>query len=547
MKKIIIANFLAVLASIAYGQGWRKIITDFYNEPSVYAWGSGIVVVKDTLFVHAVFNYSNNDSVQLNIIKIEPINGDVFQNFRLLDPNYSNSGCAVVRSYTNGAGSNLLEHYSDSEIWLNSFYWNTNDGNRLNTLICLSGDFTTTRVDTLAGLGGDIWLSYGANRRLFEGGRIVYGYRTPYEQSTTAEGIISKLDSDFTQKWVKSIPNCAGVAHAVETPDRGFLLAFMNQTGYNNNVDFKSIVRLDSLGNIIWRDDFGGYSEATDFGITVSSSGEMIVAFDKTANGLNSIPRYLIIRKIQDTPQPGFETVYERQHLLFRANLQISSIQEMPNGDYMIWGQVSSLAGANLTFNSQGYVTDSDQPLLRGFLFRVSADFDSLWCRTYFQPDTIEHPMYANRFIIKDIDFDSQGNIYTAGEGNYTKNQRMYQKLWVMKVDEYGCLEPGCQFVDVDEVVVGYEQSMTVYPNPTQGLTTIQFSIGNPAALSGNFSETKLIVTDMQGRRVMEKKMPSLGSNYQTTIDLSGEPAGLYYVQWVSGSSWLDQVSVVKE
>jgi hypothetical protein len=38
-----------------------------------------------------------------------------------------------------------------------------------------------------------------------------------------------------------------------------------------------------------------------------------------------------------------------------------------------------------------------------------------------------------------------------------------------------------------------------------------------------------------------------MGSNYQTTIDLSGEPAGLYYVQWVSGSSWLDQVSVVKE
>jgi hypothetical protein len=543
MRKIFLIIRFAAFTLISDGQSWRRLISDPYEDSTAYAWGSGLVIVKDTVFALAVFNYNYNDSVQFNLIKIDPFDGDPLQYFSYKDTFFVNTTNATLTNWLNGAGSDNLYSEGDA-IWLNSASFNWGGENSLNRLFKISDSFGLLRIDTLSGLNDLLGLNYyGANRPLAEGGRVIYGFTVVNSQGLTA-GLISKLSSDFTQQWVKSIPDCKGIAHVAETPDHGFLLGFMN---YNASVDAKSIVHLDSLGNIVRRDNYAGYSHATDFGITVSSLGEMIVAFDATSDELNSIPRYLIIRKIQDAPQQGFETIFERQHFLFGGDLQISSIQEMSNGDYMIWGQVASIAGANLTFNSQGYVTNSDQPLLRGFLFRVSADFDSLWCRTYFQPDTAQYPFRRNRFIIKDIDFDSQGNIYTVGEGSYIINQNSVQKLWVMKVDEYGCLEPGCQFVDVDEVVVGYEQSMTVYPNPTQGLATIQFSIGNPAALSGNFSETKLIVTDMQGRRVMEKKMPSMGSNYQTTIDLSGEPAGLYYVQWVSGSSWLDQVSVVKE
>lgn len=50
------------------------------------------------------------------------------------------------------------------------------------------------------------------------------------------------------------------------------------------------------------------------------------------------------------------------------------------------------------------------------------------------------------------------------------------EKVWLTRLDEYGCVEPSCLNVNVSEIVIGYENAMSVYPNPTSGNCTLEWN-----------------------------------------------------------------------
>jgi hypothetical protein len=115
----------------------------------------------------------------------------------------------------------------------------------------------------------------------------------------------------------------------------------------------------------------------------------------------------------------------------------------------------------------------------------------------------------------------------------------------VVKVDEHGCIEPGCHLVNVEEIVIGLENTMSAFPNPASDHVTIQFTHPEGSSLEDLLQNGELIFFDIQGREVYRTNTRSAGFGGQITIDINHLPAGLYSAQWVSGKQWLDSTKIL--
>ena len=97
---------------------------------------------------------------------------------------------------------------------------------------------------------------------------------------------------------------------------------------------------------------------------------------------------------------------------------------------------------------------------------------------------------------------------------------------WLLKIDNYGCLVPGCNnytdVVDLDK----FDSDLLLYPNPTKE----QLSV----VLKGNLiaSDLKhLGISDIYGTIILKMETNSL--EYQYVIPLEELPKGVYYL-WIT-------------
>jgi hypothetical protein len=179
----------------------------------------------------------------------------------------------------------------------------------------------------------------------------------------------------------------------------------------------------------------------------------------------------------------------------------------------------------------------------RGFLYKINSDLDSAWFRTYYYyangGEQIVHKIY-NFSETQDGGFVCAGSVKQDLSGP----NPLLESPWIFKVDSYGCLEPGCQYVGVSEMVIGLQDAMRVYPNPVVDLLTVGFSL--PAGFSLD-EDTQLVLTDMQGRTLLSENIQQRGwENFRHIINVQDLAAGTYVLHWKSDTKWLDSATVVK-
>lgn len=188
-----------------------------------------------------------------------------------------------------------------------------------------------------------------------------------------------------------------------------------------------------------------------------------------------------------------------------------------------------------------------------GFLLKMNANLDSLWLRKY---NYFEYTSATER--LRDINVAPNGDIVLLGisEESLLSNESQYPGLdhvWTLKVDEQGCLEPGCHLIDgLTDIIVGLENTMTIYPNPVIDFTTVQFqlpSTGTFGRVSEDVSKNRLVLINAIGQQVLsipfEKFYPYSSFNFQ--IDLSSHGSGFYTLHWMNGSTWVDSVKLIKQ
>ncbi|MFK7797903.1 MAG: T9SS type A sorting domain-containing protein, partial [Aureispira sp.] len=95
---------------------------------------------------------------------------------------------------------------------------------------------------------------------------------------------------------------------------------------------------------------------------------------------------------------------------------------------------------------------------------KLSADGDSLWSHRYYylQQAWAEHEIF-------DVEQTHDGGYLIAGQALFS-GQGPYQQGWLLKLDQHGCLVPGCHLPDTTTSILPIhaqpQAQLKLYPNP---------------------------------------------------------------------------------
>jgi hypothetical protein len=186
-----------------------------------------------------------------------------------------------------------------------------------------------------------------------------------------------------------------------------------------------------------------------------------------------------------------------------------------------------------------GEVYTSQEALsLRGWLGKVSPSGDSLWTRQYVGIDQLN-----NRHTIYDLKETPDGGFILCGESrnpNTPAPGEIAQQAWLLKLDQYGCLVPGCHITTSVEEPAPESLHLAIYPNPAAEY--LNFYLRAPAGVG---SEVSFRIFDAGGRLLREFPHASPDATY--VVEVWDWPAGMYVLQCVSGGRVLAAEKFVKQ
>ncbi|MBP6185889.1 MAG: T9SS type A sorting domain-containing protein [Saprospiraceae bacterium] len=216
-------------------------------------------------------------------------------------------------------------------------------------------------------------------------------------------------------------------------------------------------------------------------------------------------------------------------------------VSDVPTYKYSALNETHKLLSD--TLNNCFYVCGEDYHLdtivvgasWRGFLakFKFSGEYE--WTRNYLIIDTKFdwHQLF-------DMKRTSDGGFVLVGQAidMTSETPDPSQQAWLLKVDSFGCLVPGCQIVSPVQDVAPTSLDVRLYPNPVRdGQTAIY--IGEQA-----LGDAMVTFIDLQGRLL--KSWP-IHHQEPTTylLDLPPVSTGMYILQVQAGQlMWTERVIV---
>ena len=168
-------------------------------------------------------------------------------------------------------------------------------------------------------------------------------------------------------------------------------------------------------------------------------------------------------------------------------------------------------------------------------IVKFNEDGDILWEHKYtgFARPHDSHDLH-------DLIQTSDGGFAFCGvSGDWNEEHPDYEapsvQGWLVKLDEFGCLEPGCQFLNIDQIAFDGEGTLEVYPNPSVGMINIRIT-GNH-----NSNDQRILVFDPTGKRVEEVQLQP----GQQQFALNQLASGVYNVHLVIDNILIDSAKLV--
>ena len=159
---------------------------------------------------------------------------------------------------------------------------------------------------------------------------------------------------------------------------------------------------------------------------------------------------------------------------------------------------------------------------INGWVVKFTEDGDSIWSRYFHYWDTLYDLHYFS-----DMEQMPDGGVLLCGQA-YSGNAGTQQQLgWLVKLDEYGCLVPGCQLVATEDIGNPQGVALRLYPNPASDILNIYtWSPHTP-------NNALLRIVSSDGRVVRES--PVTRSDMTSMVPVRDLAAGVYFVQYVAG------------
>ena len=289
---------------------------------------------------------------------------------------------------------------------------------------------------------------------------------------------------------------------------------------YNTNLVVENytwqtwITQLDSIGNIKWQ-----YLSPIDSGLR-DAANDMVLLDDGSlvvASGVGT-----------EIDHPSVNVVYFDKYV-FKLNLDgeieweltfkeplLTSISRTTNVIRLSDGSGYILAGMAKIPTPPG-VWGSN----RGWLAKVSNSGDSIWTRTYiYTADTpSDHKIY-------DLKETPDGGYILCGESrDLASGAVIPQQAWLLKLDEYGCLVPGC-YTATEEPGGGEPAiSLAIFPNPASDYLNFYLRTPRPVREAG------FRIVSAGGRLMKAFQSDRPGATY--IVPVWDWAAGVYFLQYV--------------
>ena len=460
-----------------------------------------------------------------------------------------------------------------------------NDGNLNNGGVCLiklngQGDTLWTKV--YSDIGGD----YGGEYILqcSNGGYFIYGF-TYYDYTDI---FMIRTDANGDSLWTKLFvdPGWSGAEFMKECNDGGFLIT--GEKGYSSNANSPSnalIIKIDSLGDTLWTKTYGGINDNWINNFIETSNGGYILAGGTNSFGAGGYDIWLI--KIDSLGNLIWNKTYGE------AGDETGTIITAPNGGFIVMGYTSSFGAGHyevflmkidsigniiwdktysilnddervvniLSCADEGYILVGasgiyTSSIIKSMLIKTDSFGNIKWSNIYyyFSGDGNDFSQSVIQTSDKGFMFTGDVNIDTINGGtgiylvktdslgNSGCNQNSITLTvgtpnWVVTtpVPSIGYDSMGIQSVNttiisgglsinticytdgIDEIK-NRDNEIIVYPDPANSVITF---------LQSNISTNQqLLITDLTGREIL---LQPINNSTQSTIDISQWSDGIYF------------------
>ncbi len=343
---------------------------------------------------------------------------------------------------------------------------------------------------------GDLWDWGYYVRQTNDGGYIITGYTG--DIMTDWNVWLIKTDRNGNLTWSKDYGETTGdfdVGHSVEqTQDGGYIL-----TGYTYSYGAGSsdvwLIKTDNVGDTAWTKTYGGTDPDIGYSVKQTVDNGYIIACHTKSYGEGDYDAWLIKTDaagniVWDKPVGGTE------------DDRIYSVQQTDDNGFVFAGFTDSFGAGNYDM----------------WLIKTANNGDTLWTKTIGNDK-----LNRARSVVQ----TSDGGYALAGDKYDGLDDGEYN-VYFVKIDP----EQGVNINEKNQT----EFSLHCYPNPTNGLFTIQNLKGSKRPLS-------IEITSITGQVI--KRLST--KNEQLKIDISNHPKGIYFVKIKTDEiSYTEKIILIK-
>ncbi len=363
--------------------------------------------------------------------------------------------------------------------------------------------------------------------------------------------------------WVKAYP-ITGLLDNVSALDvvdsMGFALFSTVLTGQYYDM---RLIRTDSVGNELWSQTYGGWEDQQCTSGHRTLDGGFVMAGFNYFNNDNSD---LYVVKVDSLGNQQWAQSYGSPWLD-----NVGFITQLPDSGFILAGavRISETGVSHASFHRldaqggvlwtntyldvpertvffadpvvlwDGYVAAGSRSLAGntyGSLFKCDLAGELVWRRVYQTNAQTDHYFY-------DVERTLDGGFIMAGTA--FDSLLISQDAWLVKVDSFGCLVPGCQIFDgLEEQFTDLGAALTLFPNPVLAGQPFNVQLDLPTGFKLN-GPLRLAMVSTDGRVVAERSFP--GATSAIELSTSHFSSGLYFLHVLDGSRWLCGGKVVLE
>ena len=332
--------------------------------------------------------------------------------------------------------------------------------------------------------------------------------------SFPTKGWMVRTDVDLDSLWTRTITTPEGFNYALgaaEYFDGGFLITGYRLLPYVQDNSF--LIRTDSLGNQLWRREYGEKASVNG-AVRMTLDSNIVTWSEYKEEQLPLDYQQMMLTKWDST---GSIIWQKKSHYGYYSHTK--DMEVLADGGYV--------CSASLTY--------------LGVLARFDENGDSLWSRYYEAFDD-----NGQSDLLYDVNPTSDGGFILCGYGfQYLDDPHPYlATIFVVKTDSFGCVVPGCQNVGVQEYELGLQERLHVAPNPAKDRVSLELEVPAAYVLNGPVS---VIVFDATGREVLRENAEHNSALLTHTLHVADWPPGLYHLHLADQCKWLAGAKVVVE